>query len=224
MADDDGHQLPFRIERKFLIPLVHGCQACFGQTHLGRQGQQGAFGRVPFQFPSGRGRRLLLAFALVTRILLYSLDDFGVVAQSPDLQEPAQRLIGPQLDRLALMEDLSSRIIALSGHLQDAAPKPDPGDGHFILGQRARLVGADDGGAAKRLDRRQLPHNGLALDHPLDAERQGDRYDGRKPLRNGCNRKADACQEHACRRLPVEDARHDDQNRERERNADQYFP
>ena len=41
---------------------------------------------------------------------------------------------------------------------------------HFVLGQRAGLVGGNDGCGAERLHGGQMPHDGVAPRHPLDAD------------------------------------------------------
>ena len=51
------------------------------------------------------------------------------------------------------------------------------GDGHVVGGEGAGLVGADDVGAAQRLDGGQLAHHGVPLGHPHHAEGQGHRKD-----------------------------------------------
>ena len=55
--------------------------------------------------------------------------------------------------------------------------RPDPDRPHPVLGQRARLVGADDVGGAERLDRAQpLDERAAAGEHRhADGERERDR-------------------------------------------------
>ena len=65
-------------------------------------------------------------------------------------------------------------------------------DRHLVLGQRAGLVGADDRGAAERLDRGQAADQRVALDHPLHAERERDGDHGRQRLGHDGDRQRDA--------------------------------
>jgi len=58
-------------------------------------------------------------------------------------------------------------------------------DRHFILRQRAGLVGADDLRTSERFDRGQLADDRVALRHVGDADGEHDRDDRRKSLRYG---------------------------------------
>jgi hypothetical protein len=51
--------------------------------------------------------------------------------------------------------------------------------------QRAGLVGADNRGAAKRLDRQQAPHERMTCRHALHAGGERDRHDRRQAFRHG---------------------------------------
>ena len=59
------------------------------------------------------------------------------------------------------------------------------GDGHLVLRESARLVRADDLGAAERLDGGHLADDGLALGHLGDAHGEHDRDHGHEALGNG---------------------------------------
>ena len=64
-------------------------------------------------------------------------------------------------------------------HREYEGGREDVRDGHVVGGEGARLVGADDVGAAQGLDGGQLAHHGVPLGHPHDAEGQGDgHHDG----------------------------------------------
>ena len=60
-----------------------------------------------------------------------------------------------------------------------------PDDGHFVLGKRAGLIGADGLRAAERLDSRELADDRLALGHLGHAERKDDGHDGDQALGDG---------------------------------------
>ena len=93
------------------------------------------------------------------------------------------------VDGQPFRKDLPLRFVTLAGHFINMVSGENALDGHLVLGQRAGLIGADDGGAAERLDRGQLPDEHVASDHALDAEGQGDGDDGGKAF-TGVNRAA----------------------------------
>lgn len=66
------------------------------------------------------------------------------------------------------------------------------GDRHFVLRHRPGFIGANNGRAAERLNRGQLPDDRLLPDHPLHAERQSDRDNGRQPFRYGSDGKGNS--------------------------------
>ena len=95
----------------------------------------------------------------------------------------------------------------------------DDADRHFVLGQRAGLVGGNDAGGAERLDGRQVPHDGVASCHALDADREHRGDDRRQPFGHGRDGERDAEDQHVeeCRRaahvLDEDDGHdHDDRN------------
>mmetsp|Transcript_9814 Transcript_9814/g.26683 ORF Transcript_9814/g.26683 Transcript_9814/m.26683 type:complete len:253 (+) Transcript_9814:1910-2668(+) len=57
--------------------------------------------------------------------------------------------------------------------------------GHLVGGERARLVGADDGGAAQCLHGGQLAHDGVLLDHLASAEGEAERDHSGQALWDG---------------------------------------
>ena len=56
--------------------------------------------------------------------------------------------------------------------------------GHAVLGDRARLVHADDGRGSEALHRGEAPHEHASLEHLSHAERQGRRRHRRQPFRH----------------------------------------
>ena len=89
------------------------------------------------------------------------------------------------------------------------------------LGQRAGLVRANDRGAAERLDRRESAHERVALDHPLDAERERDGDDRRQSFGDDGDRQGHAEDEHLDERLAAKQTERDDDQDDRERDARQ---
>ncbi len=74
-------------------------------------------------------------------------------------------------------------------------------DRHFVLGERAGLVGGDDIRRSERFDRREMADDGIPFRHALYAEREDGGDHRRQAFRNGRNRERDAQDEH------VEDGR-----------------
>ena len=60
---------------------------------------------------------------------------------------------------------------------------PDLDDGHLVAGERAGLVGADEGRGPERLDRLEVAHERVAGGHALGADRQRQRDGGQQPAR-----------------------------------------
>jgi hypothetical protein len=69
-------------------------------------------------------------------------------------------------------------------------------DRHLVLGQRAGLVRADDGGRSERLDGRQALDDRAAGRHPLDAEREHQREDRGQALGHRRDRQRHPDQQH----------------------------
>ena len=91
--------------------------------------------------------------------------------------------------------------------LVDAGRRAQRGDADPVLGQRAGLVGADDGRLAERLDRLQPAHDRAAPRHRPRAERER-RGDGRgEPLGHGGDGDRDADEERLVQRLAASEHR-----------------
>ena len=56
--------------------------------------------------------------------------------------------------------------------LVDGPVEPHVGDGHAVLGEGARLVGADGGSGAQRLHRLQVLHQAVLPSHALGCQGQ----------------------------------------------------
>ena len=100
----------------------------------------------------------------------------------------------------------------------------DFADRHLIFGERARLVGADDRGAAERFNCRKAAHQRMALDHSLDAdgERNGD-HSGQS-LGNDGNRQRDAENQHRDEGLTTEQAEGDNNRHDHKSGSCQHVP
>eukprot|EP00976_Prorocentrum_cordatum_P097282 1190930-Prorocentrum_minimum.AAC.2 len=82
-------------------------------------------------------------------------------------------------------------VVGGAGDLEEAELGGGTGAGHedvdgrhLVGGKGARLVGADDGGAAERLHRGQLAHDGVLLRHLARAQRQAGGDHRRQALRD----------------------------------------
>ncbi|MNM91187.1 hypothetical protein D3C81_1034810 [compost metagenome] len=147
MADDDRHQLAFRIERKLLISGIRYCERLRGKSHFGGQSHQSTFGRVALQLPYRlalkrffRVLALLLPFAFAAHFPRESLNNLRIAAECTDLQQAAQTLVSFKVNGFALLQNMPDWGVAFTGYLKAAAGIPDPRHGHFILGQRPRLI------------------------------------------------------------------------------------
>ena len=78
---------------------------------------------------------------------------------------------------------------------------------HAVLGERARLVGADGRHRAEGLDGRQPPDERVVAAQGAGAQRQGDGDDGGERLGDRCDREAHGGQEHQHGGLPLQQAR-----------------
>ena len=72
----------------------------------------------------------------------------------------------------------------MAGHVEH-------GDRHLVLGERARLVGADHRDRAERLDSGQLADERMATQHALRADGERERDDGGKTFGDDCDSDAD---------------------------------
>ena len=129
-------------------------------------------------------------------------DELRVVAQQSRAQALGERDARRGIDRPAVRaEDLAARFVAAAGDLVEHAAGIDGLHRHLILGERAGLVGADDGGAAERLDRGQLADDGAAPGHARHADGERDGDGGRQPLGDRAHGERDRGHEHLERLL-----------------------
>ncbi len=82
--------------------------------------------------------------------------------------------------------------VAPTSDLRAALGRPQRDDVHLVLGQRAGLVGADEGGGAEGLHRFEPAHQRVARGHPLRADRQRERDCRKQPLGDQGDRDPDA--------------------------------
>ena len=203
-----GHPLGFGGKGDFVDARKPRVQIRFAQSGFGRSHDQGPFGRIALKVPPA---------------LALDVYDLGVRSQRGGLQQPPQwrrRFL-----RLSLPGELTVRLVADAGDLHQLAGHQDAADGHFVLGQRARLVRTDDGGAAQRFHHGQAADQGMPAHHPLDAHRQRDGDDGGQRFGNHGHRQGDAKDQHLQQWLAAPQAQehdhpHDGKRRVRQLAAD----
>ena len=96
----------------------------------------------------------------------------GVIAEHGDLHQTGKRRVagrGGKLGRAA-------------GHFDLAGRHPEAAHRHPVFGQRAGLVGENDGGGAQRFDRRQAFDQRILARHAPHAARQRQRRDNGQTL------------------------------------------
>lgn len=81
---------------------------------------------------------------------------------------------------------------------------------HLVTRQGAGIVGTDHRDPTQRLYGGQAPYDDIAPCHPLYADRQRNRHDGRQAFRNSGDRQAYGGHEHVGRRISTE---HDAENK-----------
>ena len=67
---------------------------------------------------------------------------------------------------------------------------------HAILGKRAGLIRADNGGTAECFHGRKMADNGTLFCHALNAKTQHNGNEGWQTFRNGCDAKTDGSHKH----------------------------
>ena len=122
----------------------------------------------------------------------------------------ARRCAGPargarapgRIDRAAIDEELSGGRVAAAGHVDAAAVDEEGADGHLVPGERPRLVGADHGGGAERLDRGQPADDALPC-APCAASRGPASWWPRRAAPRGRRRWPGRCRPRACAGTPL---------------------
>jgi len=117
-----------------------------------------------------------------------------------------KRQVGVPLDvdGLPIQANLALGRIANARYIVFVAGGPEVIDGHLVLREGARLVGADDARRTERLDRGQLLHEGVALAHALDGHGKRERHRGKEPLGNEGHDHAER-EDERCREAAVDD-------------------
>ena len=200
-----GHPLRFRGEGDLADAREVLLKFRFGQARLG----------------SGHNQRALRGIALDVPAAL-GLDpcDVGVGGERARAQELSQRLV--RRGGAAVRQELAAGFVARAGYVPRAPRNAEFADRHLVFGQGPGLVRADHGCAAQRLHGRQPPHQRMAFDHALDADRQRDRDDSRQRLWHNGHGQGDAEDEHLHERLAAHEPQRHDQRHDHERDPRQH--
>ena len=131
-----------------------------------------------------------------------------VVAQRGDRQRHPQQIVG-----VHGLREIEPPVLAV-------ADVPHLGH-HAVLGQRARLVRADDRRRAEALDRGQPPHQHAAAHQALHAERECGRRHRGQAFRHRGNGERDGGAQHVEGGNPAEDSECERRGTRAERDADE---
>ena len=130
--------------------------------------------------------------------------DQGIVAQKPRPQALDQGRMARRHNSPALAPNLTGWRVTRSGDLEELSAGEDLLHGHLILGESARLVGADDRGAPKGLHSGQFSHDGTPRCHALHTHGKHDGHCCWQTLRDGPNSQRHRSHEQVQRRLPMQ--------------------
>ena len=107
----------------------------------------------------------------------------------------SHQLVGSQQARREQLVDRFGVRHVVQRDLGSEGTRVQPGEAHPVLGDRPRLVGADDRRGPEGLDRLQPLRDRAALRHPLHPEGEGNGEHGGKPLRDRGDRQRDPDQD-----------------------------
>ncbi|MNQ46474.1 hypothetical protein D3C85_602890 [compost metagenome] len=96
-----------------------------------------------------------------------------------------------RIDGRPVKQDAPFGFVAYAVQRHDVMRRQDRGHDHFIAGQGAGLVSADDGHGAYRFNGGQAPHDGVAPGHRLYANGKRNGQHRRQAFRYGRNGQAD---------------------------------
>jgi hypothetical protein len=174
-----AHQLPLGAERDLAAP-AESAGALLRRAELSLRDEERRLGRIALHRPA----------AVVA-------PQDGVAGEAAAAQHRAH--LGPQrpaLDRAAVDRDLPGGLVAGAADRRLTGAGDDAQDRHLVAGQGAGLVGSDDRRRAERLDGRQALHDRAAAGHPLDADGEDHRQDGRQAFGHGGDGQRYGEQEH----------------------------
>ncbi len=199
-AVQGGHVLVLGFEGDGVAPWLGSVLLGLVQPGLARRHQQRALGRVAVDLPA-----------------LVAVPQQRVVAQQAGAQQLKQGRVLRRINHQPSVAKSALGRVADAVELEYFAAGRQRLHRHFVARQRAGFVGADDGGAAQRLHRRQAADDGVALGHARHANGQRDRQHHRQPFGDHRHRQRHRRQEQVDPRLTVPQA---DQKGERRQAQD----
>ena len=217
VAVQRGHPAAGGVEGELLHARLFGEELGGEDTALAGEREEGALGRISGDRPGaarvvGGAKGRVVAGSGDRRDAVQGAVEGGGIDRS--MRASVDRGVHADVGRgisssLGLERAVGG--VPIAGHPHSPHRRPCALDEHPVLGQRARLVRADDRHRSERLDRGELADEGVAARHPAGAEGEGDRDDRRQPLRDGRHGQADRDQEHVLRRFPAGDAGGEDE-------------
>ena len=175
------HELVGRVEGNFCDARQVFDYRVGVEPHLRCQGQQGPFRGIADHF---------------------AIPDAGIDTQDCRQQDMTQA---------AAAFEIAIGTTAFPANREAAAMTVERPGAHLVERQRSCLVGADDGGAAQRLDGGELPGDGVASGHAMHAERQRHGHHCRQAFRDGGNGQCDGCHGSLCQRVAAHQAENEHQ-------------
>ena len=168
---DGAHALPLGAERQLREAREPGGFLRMTEAALLGDDEERALGRIA----DDRPRALRLGQP-------------GVVAEDSGAQELAERR---RVDDAPVDPEAAEGLIADPFDLDRPPRRPEADDGHLVLRERARLVGADDGRLAERLDRRRGAGRGRAAAPCAGGDGERERHRRQEPFRHEGDHDAD---------------------------------
>jgi len=167
------HEAVRRIERNLVCTWKPLSRFVWMKTGLHGERHEGAFHRIALDDPI-RSR----------------LPERRVVAKERCARQRHEWRLGLRIDFRSAGSNTAVGRVAHAADLIFPVGYNDSAHSHFVLGQRAGLVGADERHRTKGLDGGQAADDGVPCRHPLDTYSERHRHDGRKSLWDGRNRHA----------------------------------
>ncbi len=166
-----------------------------------------------------------LRAAVIERALGWVADDVPVAVGFRDLCVVAEQAREQALTQRRVVVGIDGFPVAPVGaeggvtgprNLERCAAGVDGLHGHLVLGERARLVRADDGGASEGLDRGEVSDDRVVAGHAVHPDRKGDRDRGREAFGDRADRQRDRGVDHLVPGFTASDPDHEGDGREPE--------
>jgi len=188
---DSAHSFSSGIKRKFTQP-----RCCVGLCFHVDPG---------FLSSDAKARFGRIAQNRVAVVLLIRRKNARITAKRRRRKQHFQIRIFRRGDLFFPQEDLPFGGITESGHIEFLPWQPGVGNGHFILSQRAGLIGTNHRGASERFYRGKSFHKRMFLRHALHSHGKCQRNGREQTFRNECDDHAECENECLGNRLLYKD-------------------